>query len=639
MTKASHPASFDSREAHASPASSTPADSATPSNRSDQAKREPNSWRSAFPLLGVLSSLVIVEIVTGALLMFYYSPAVQTAWGSVWYIETQTDAGWLIRGVHRLASDALVIAGALSIVVALVIRAYRPPRHAVWYASIAVFLLAMALAISGRTLPWDQHAYWGTIVRTNIVARAPIVGETLRSLILGGSEPGQFTLTRFFTSHTLILPAILGLLLWTVRRGRQRFALYVDLQKSERAASRDIARSALVKLCVVAVLVFAAWLLHERPVWATLSAPADPQSVDYPARPEWFNLFLYQWLKGFQGPTAEVVGLFVVPGLILAMIVALPTVTHRASARVAHAAAWALCGGVGLAIVVLTVAAVKSDYRGDRSRVYFFQSRLQGGEALSEFDAADRSAYEFQMQWVRAEREARRACELAGNGVPVGGPLELLRHDPQTRGPRLFAEHCAACHRFAGHDGLGGIPTSAATSSDLAGFGSSQWIRRLLEDPMSELHFGLMKTPDGVPAHTRMAKWIAEQNDDAESDSARRALASDFDAVAAYLSTESGRESVVEYCDTAFVERGRSVFFDRCNECHNYNGERSGTLHAPEMKGYASVEWLERLIADPGHESLYRREGKEPARMPAFSDRLSPTERSLIARWLHDAKP
>lgn len=637
MTDALHPRPQDSSTPHGPPKSRAAAESGAAGGHLNLRTVEPNSWRSTFPLLGLLSSLLAIEIVTGALLMFYYSPAVQTAWGSVWYIETQADFGWLIRGVHRIASDALIVAAALSIVLALATRAYRPPRHAVWYASIAVFLLSMALAISGRTLPWDQHAYWGTVVRTNIAAKAPIVGETIRTLILGGSEPGQFTLTRFFTSHTLILPAILGLLFWTLRRDRQTDVDQRGQKEAATRTSRAAVRWALMNLCLVALLIWLASCLHSIPRMISLAAPADPESIDYPARPEWFNLFLFQWLKGFHGPTAEVFGAIVLPTLILFALLTLPRLARRVSTRAGHRIAWTLCGGIGAGMVVLTLAATRADRPPDVFAIRSAQEKVRSRATLTEAELHAIRAWEFQTQSARADVEARRATELAEDGIPASGPLELLRNDPLTRGPRLFAEHCAACHRFAGHDGLGTVPASPATSSDLAGVGSATWVRSLLENPMSERHFGLMKTPEGAPAHTRMARWIREQKE--ESESALGALFADFDAVAVFLSSESPRPVESTDAEKSRLDHGRSIFFERCNECHSYDGKRSGTFHAPEMKGYASVEWLERMIADAGHESLYRREGKEPARMPAFADRLTPAERSLIAKWLRDARP
>ena len=50
-----------------------------------------------------------------------------------------------------------------------------------------------------------------------------------------------------------------------------------------------------------------------------------------------------------------------------------------------------------------------------------------------------------------AEAQAERAVELAGSptGIPPTGALSMLRSDPKTQGPKLFRQHCAACHSHA----------------------------------------------------------------------------------------------------------------------------------------------------------------------------------------------
>ena len=52
---------------------------------------------------------------------------------------------------------------------------------------------------------------------------------------------------------------------------------------------------------------------------APLDAPADPSSSDYPARPEWFFLSLFQMLKHFPG-RLEWVGSIVIPSTILLVL-------------------------------------------------------------------------------------------------------------------------------------------------------------------------------------------------------------------------------------------------------------------------------------------------------------------------------
>ena len=86
--------------------------------------------------------------------------------------------------------------------------------------------------------------------------------------------------------------------------------------------------------------------------------------------------------------------------------------------------------------------------------------------------------------------------------------------------------------------------------------------------------------------------------------------------------------------DEAIAEKGRRVFLRVCNECHSYRGERTGTTRAPEMFGYASVDWIEAMIADPSKPTRFGNSGREPAQMPAFREKLNQHERRLIAEWL-----
>jgi mono/diheme cytochrome c family protein len=90
--------------------------------------------------------------------------------------------------------------------------------------------------------------------------------------------------------------------------------------------------------------------------------------------------------------------------------------------------------------------------------------------------------------------------------------------------------------------------------------------------------------------------------------------------------------------DEALIRKGRAYFLNVCNECHSYAGERSGTVRAPEMRGYGSVEWIEKMIENPADDTLYRSTGKEPAQMPAFKDKITAQERRLLAEWLHSTQ-
>src|SRR5205807_10220439 len=56
---------------------------------------------------------------------------------------------------------------------------------------------------------------------------------------------------------------------------------------------------------------------------ANLDAPADPLTEGYPARPEWYFLFLFQLLKYFEGEYF-LVGAVVIPNAVLVVLLLLP---------------------------------------------------------------------------------------------------------------------------------------------------------------------------------------------------------------------------------------------------------------------------------------------------------------------------
>jgi ubiquinol-cytochrome c reductase cytochrome b subunit len=60
----------------------------------------------------------------------------------------------------------------------------------------------------------------------------------------------------------------------------------------------------------------------------------------------------------------------------------------------------------------------------------------------------DRNKHDFLLAVQHAKQEAERVRVLAlsPTGIPPTGALELLRDDPLTQGPKLFARYCASCH-------------------------------------------------------------------------------------------------------------------------------------------------------------------------------------------------
>ncbi len=155
----------------------------------------------------------IVQLITGVILAMYYKPDPETAYQSIQHITNDVTLGWLVRGMHRWGASVFIILLFLHMGRVFLFGAYKYPRELNWLIGVNILLLAMLEGFSGYLLPWDQTAYWATVVGININATAPIAGPFISFLLRGGAEIGEDTLSRFYAIHMLLVPgALIGLI-------------------------------------------------------------------------------------------------------------------------------------------------------------------------------------------------------------------------------------------------------------------------------------------------------------------------------------------------------------------------------------------------------------------------------------------
>ena len=185
--------------------------------------------------LGVLSFwLFIILVVTGILLMFYYVPAIPTAYERMKDIEFTVTGGRLIRNIHRWAAHGMVITVLLHMARVFYTGSYKAERKFNWVLGVFLLVMTLALSFTGYLLPWDQLAFWAVTIGSNIAAspreltdalgitRYFDIGGLLRQLLLGGNVIGQDALLRFYVLHCALLPVLLVALVavhfWRVRK-------------------------------------------------------------------------------------------------------------------------------------------------------------------------------------------------------------------------------------------------------------------------------------------------------------------------------------------------------------------------------------------------------------------------------------
>jgi quinol-cytochrome oxidoreductase complex cytochrome b subunit len=155
----------------------------------------------------------LVQLVTGVILAMYYKPDPNTAYESIKHISHDITLGWLVRGMHRWGASVFIILMFFHMARVFLFGAYKYPRELNWIVGVLLLATGLFEGFTGYLLPWDQTSYWATVVGININGTAPFLGPFIASILRGGAEIGNETLSRFYSLHMLVLPgALIGLI-------------------------------------------------------------------------------------------------------------------------------------------------------------------------------------------------------------------------------------------------------------------------------------------------------------------------------------------------------------------------------------------------------------------------------------------
>jgi quinol-cytochrome oxidoreductase complex cytochrome b subunit len=164
----------------------------------------------------------IVQALTGVFLAMYYHPDPDHAYSSIVNITEEVTLGWLVRGMHKWGASVFIILMFFHMARTFLFGAYKYPRELNWIIGVLLLVLGMLEGFTGYLLPWDQTAYWATVVGINLNATAPVAGPFLAQFLQGGLNIGPDTLSKFYALHMLLVPggimALIGLHLYLVVR-------------------------------------------------------------------------------------------------------------------------------------------------------------------------------------------------------------------------------------------------------------------------------------------------------------------------------------------------------------------------------------------------------------------------------------
>ena len=261
----------------------------------------------------VLTFTLVLQIVTGIVLVMHYTPHVDMAFASVEHIMRDVNGGYMIRYFHMNGASLFFFAVYAHIFRGLYYGSYKAPREVTWIIGMLIYLLMMATAFMGYVLPWGQMSFHGTAVITGLFGAIPFVGEALQTWLLGASAVGQPALNRFFSLHYLLPFVILGLVMvhiWAFHTTGNNNPTGVEVRRTSKADAekdtlpfwpyfviKDLFALGIILTVFMAIIGFMPNYLGHPDNYVMANPLVTPAHIV----PEWYFLPFYAILRAFTG--------------------------------------------------------------------------------------------------------------------------------------------------------------------------------------------------------------------------------------------------------------------------------------------------------------------------------------------------
>ncbi|MFV0443470.1 MAG: cytochrome b N-terminal domain-containing protein [Planctomycetaceae bacterium] len=295
----------------------------------------------AYVFGSVTTTFFVLQIVSGICLAMVYEPTVEGAYASLEYLNYEVPFGWLMRAIHYWSGSAMVLMMFVHLAQVFLWGAFKYPREITWLAGVGLLLLTLGLAFTGQVLRFDADAYWGIGVGVSAAARVPAAGSAATHMLMGGEFIGTNTISRFFTLHVFVLPALLiGVLTLHVYMVLKRGISEPPTPgKLIDPASYDNEYHELVKdgvpfvpdvlyrdgiacgVSVIIVIALSVWLGPKGP-----EAIGDPTLLQAEPRPDWAFLPIYA-LASLAPPSMETALMLGLPVIGILVLLSVPFVS------------------------------------------------------------------------------------------------------------------------------------------------------------------------------------------------------------------------------------------------------------------------------------------------------------------------
>ena len=380
---------------------------------------------------------MIVQIVTGIFLTFFYAPSAATAWESTRSIYVHPFQHFMLS-IHYWGASAMIALLFLHLLQVAVWGAYKSPREIQWIVGVLLLLVTMVLGLTGYLLPWDMDAYFASQVAINLTLTMPVIGVFIQQFTQDGTTMGTLTINRFFGLHVWLMPAILvalvGAHLAIFRHNGPAGPPVEDPRPLKKGRFwpdqmfMDAFASFIVFLIILGLAAFAP---------PFLDAKADPSNSTFIPYPAWYFLDLFGLLQLVPGDY-EIVGAIIIPGIATALILLLPWI-DRSTTRIVGSrkpVMWM----IGVALVIMWGLTLWSQM-----------------SVVQKQAAAPPSAPEAQ---ILAAQETSENVTPGGAGPSAGGGAAASAQAGQA----VYTQNCSSCHGATGMGTPGAFPPLAGNS-------------------------------------------------------------------------------------------------------------------------------------------------------------------------------
>ena len=259
----------------------------------------------------VLTVCLVMQIITGIILVMHYTPHVDMAFASVEHIMRNVNGGWAIRYIHQNGASLFFIAVYLHIFRGLYYGSYKAPREVTWIIGMLISLMMMGTAFMGYVLPWGQMSFWGATVITGLFGAIPFVGDAIQTWLLGGPAVDNATLNRFLSLHYLLPFVILGLVvlhIWAFHTTGNNNPTGVEVRRTSKKDAeadtlpfwpyfviKDLFALAVIMAAFFAIVGFMPNFLGHPDNYIEANPLVTPAFIV----PEWYFLPFYAILRAF----------------------------------------------------------------------------------------------------------------------------------------------------------------------------------------------------------------------------------------------------------------------------------------------------------------------------------------------------